>query len=326
MYNDNYYLFNLYSVDPYVLNEKNRAFLLREMNSTLYAELVQDKMIEYLKSDATFKEFPAFQQVKKSYANFAAAKDSEILYQYKGPKVTVGDLRKMLGDKKAEAAKLSPTMWSEALTNVNSQDLLRIYSQNFTEIKEVKAQLDEFKKGLYSDFILTKYLSEEIAKHPEWLTEYYNQNKSKFMWGERADGRVAIIADPKLVKEISKEIKTQKGWEAMKAKYGGKLNDQKQILVAFETGEMAKEAEVFTKYKVPFKTGVFNAEVGARTLVIAIDKILAPEQMSQEDAIEEIKDAVNEQKMNEIIATQKAKTKITVQPEFIKDLEKNFKK
>lgn len=326
LYNDNYYVFNLYSVDPYVLNEKNRAFLLREMNSTLYAELVQDKMIEYLKSDATFKEFPAFQQVKKSYANFAAAKDSEILYQYKGQKITVGDLRKMLGDKKAEAAKLSPTMWSEALTNVNSQDLLRIYSQNFTEIKEVKAQLAEFKKGLYSDFILTKYLSEEIAKHPEWLTEYYNQNKSKFMWGERADGRVAIIADPKLVKEISKEIKTQKGWEAMKAKYGGKLNDQKQILVAFETGEMAKEAEVFTKYKVPFKTGVFKAEVGARTLVIAIDKILAPEQMSQQDAIEEIKDAVNEQKMNEIIATQKAKTKITVQPEFMKDLEKNFKK
>ncbi|KIA82557.1 hypothetical protein OA84_10355 [Kaistella solincola] len=326
LYNDNYYVFNLYSVDPYVLNEKNRAFLLREMNSTLYAELVQDKLIEYLKSDATFKEFPAFQQVKKSYANFAAAKDSEILYQYKKQKVTVGDLRKMLGDKKDEAAKLSPTMWSEALTNVNSQDLLRIYSQNFIEIKEVKAQLAEFKKGLYSDFILTKYLSEEIAKHPEWLTEYYNQNKSKFMWGERADGRVAIIADPKLVKEISKEIKTQKGWEAMKTKYGGKLNDQKQILVAFETGEMAKEAEVFTKYKVPFKTGVFKAEVGARTLVIAIDKILAPEQMSQQDAIEEIKDAVNEQKMNEIIATQKAKTKISVQPEFMKDLEKNFKK
>ena len=114
----------------------------------------------------------------------------------------------MLGDKKAEAAKLSPAMWSEALGNVNSQDLLRIYSQNFASIKDVKAQLNDFKKGLYSDFILTKYLSEEIANHPEWLTEYYNKNKSKYMWGERADGRVAIVADPKLVKEISKEIKT----------------------------------------------------------------------------------------------------------------------
>ena len=326
LYNDNYYVFNLYSVDPYVLTDKNRAFLLREMNNTLYAELVQDKMIEYLKSDSTYKEFPAFQQVKKSYANFAAAKDSENLYQYKGQKITVGDLRTMLGDKKAEAAKLSPAMWSEALGNVNSQDLLRIYSQNFANIKDVKAQLNDFKKGLYSDFILTKYLSEEIANHPEWLTEYYNQNKAKYMWGERADGRVAIVADPKLVKEISKEIKTLKGWEALKTKYAGKLNDQKQVLVAFETGEMAKEADVFTKYKVPFKTGVFDTTVGARTLVIAIDKILPPEQMSQQDAIEEIKDAVTEQKMNEIVETQRAKTKIIIQPEFMKDLEKNFKK
>ena len=89
---------------------------------------------------------------------------------------------------------------------------------------------------------------------------------------------------------------------------------------------MAKEADVFTKYKVPFKTGVFDTTVGARTLVIAIDKILPPEQMSQQDAQEEIKDAVTEQKMNEIVETQKAKTKIIIQPEFMKDLEKNFKK
>ena len=48
--------------------------------------------------------------------------------------------------------------------------------------------------------------------------------------------------------------------------------------------------------------------------------------MTELEAAEELKDAVNEQKLNEIIAVQKAKTKIVVQPEFIKDLEKNFKK
>ncbi|WP_226065528.1 peptidylprolyl isomerase [Kaistella polysaccharea] len=326
LFGENYFIFNIYSVDPYVLNDKNRAFLLREMNSSLYAEILQDKMTEYLKTDQTYKEFPAFQQIKKSFANFSAAKDADLLYQYKGQKVTVGDLRKMMGDKKAEAAKLAPAAWTEAINNVNSQDLMRIYSQNFTTLREVNKELTEFKRGLYSDFILSKYLKDEIAKHPEWLTEYFNQNKSKFMWGERADGRVAIIADPKLEKEIAKEIKNIKGWEALKAKYAGKLNDKKQVLVAFETGEMAKEAEVFTKYKVPFKPGVHKADLGARSLVIVIDKILPPEQMTQEEALDEVRDAVNEQKMNEIIAEQKAKTKIIVQPEFITGLEKNFKK
>ena len=48
--------------------------------------------------------------------------------------------------------------------------------------------------------------------------------------------------------------------------------------------------------------------------------------MTQEEASELLKDAVTEQKLRETIAAQKAKTKIIIQPEFMKDLEKNFKK
>ena len=35
----------------------------------------------------------------------------------------------------------------------------------------IKKELDEFRKGLYSDYIFSKYLNEEITKHPEWLTD-----------------------------------------------------------------------------------------------------------------------------------------------------------
>ena len=203
---------------------------------------------------------------------------------------------------------------------------MRFYSEDFSSQKDIKKELDEFRKGLYSDYIFSKYLNEEIAKHPEWLTKYYNENKSKYMWGNRADGRVAIISDEKLIKEIEKEIKDPKNWESLKTKYYGKLNDKKQILVNFEKGEMEEEAEVFTKYKVPFKTGIHQTKMGERNLVIAIDKILSPAQMTQEEASEMLKDAVTEQKLRETIATQKAKTKIVVQPGFISGLEKNFKK
>ncbi|WP_133439955.1 MULTISPECIES: peptidylprolyl isomerase [Chryseobacterium] len=326
LFGDSYFVFNIYNVEPYVLTEKNRAFFLREMNSTLYAEILQDRMTAYLKTDPSYKEFPAFQNIKKSYQNLVAAKDSELLYQYKNEKVTAGFIKELVGDKKDDAAKLSPAVWAEALNNINSQDVLKIYSQNFTNLKNVKEELEASKKSLYSDYIFSRYLTEEIAKHPEWLTEYYNQHKSKYFWGERAEGRVAIFGDAKLTKDISKEIKDVKAWEFLKGKFAGKLNDKKQVLVNFEKGEMSKEADVFTKYNVPFKTGVHTTKMGDKSLVIAIDKILPPSQMTQEEAAEELKDAVTEKKLNEIIAEQKAKTKIVVQPEFLKDLEKNFKK
>jgi hypothetical protein len=326
LFGEKYFVFNIYNVEPYALTESNRAFFLREMNNSLYAEILQDKMTAYLKTDPSYKEFPAFQQVKKSFQNLMAAKDSEVLYQYQNEKVTAGFLKEMIGDKKDDAAKLAPAVWTDAIENINAQDVVKIYSKNFTNLKNINEELAATKKSLFADYIFSKYLNEEIAKHPEWMTEYYNQNKSKYMWDERAEGRVAITGDDKLTKEISKEIKDPKSWETLKAKFSGKLNDKKQVLVNFEKGEMSKEAEVFTKYKVPFKTGVHQTKMGDKSLIIAIDKILAPSQMTQEEAAEELKDAVNEKKLNEIIAVQKAKTKIVVEPEFLKDLEKNFKK
>jgi len=326
LFGESYFIFNIYNVEPYVLTDKNREFFLRDLNSALYGEVLQDKMIAYLKSDPTYKEFPDYQNVKKSYANFAQAKDNAVLYQYKNHKTTVADLKKIIGDKKAEAEKLSPAFWSDAIEGVNRQDLLSFYSEDFPQQKDIRAQLNEFKKGLYSDYVFSKYLNEEVAKHPEWLTEYYNKNKNKFMWGNRAEGRVAIIADESLNKEIEKGIKDPKNWEVLKAKYYGKLNDKKQVLVNFEKGEMSEDAEVFTKYKVPFKPGVHQTKMEARSLVIAIDKILPPMQMTQTEAADLLKDAVTEEKLQEIINQQKARTQITIQPQFRQDLEKNFKK
>ena len=310
LFGENYFVFNIYNVEPYSLTDKNREFFLREMNSSLYTEILQDKMIAYLKADPSYKELPEFANVKKSFQNFNSAKENSVLYQ----------------DKKEEAEKLSPALWSDAISGVNSQDLLRFYSQDFTAQPAIKKELNEFKKGLYSDYIFSKYLTEEVVKHPEWTTDYYNKNKAKFLWGNRADGRVAIIADEKLNTEIETAIKDSKNWESLKAKYYGKLNDKKQILVHFEKGEMSEDADVFTKYKVPFKTGVHQTKMEERSLVIAIDKILPPTQMTIAEAADLLKDAVTEQKLQEIIAEQKAKTKIVVQPEFKNDLEKNFKK
>ena len=326
LFGENYFVFNIYNVEPYTLTEQNREFFLRDMNSGLYGEKLQDKMIAYLKADGGYKEFPAFQNVKKSYQIFNQTADDAVLYQYKNHKTTVGDLKKIIGDKKAEAEKLTPAFWSDAISGVNRQDLVSFYNAEFTNQKDIKKELNQFKKGLFSDYIYSQYLTQELAKHPEWLTAHYNKNKSKYMWENRADGRVAIIADEKLNKEIEKSIKDPKDWEALKTKYYGKLNDKKQVLVHFEKGEMSEDADVFTKYKVPFKTGVHQTKMEERSLVIAIDKILPPTQMTQAEAADLLRDAVTEEKLQEIIAQQKAQTKIIIQPEFLKDLEKNFKK
>lgn len=326
LYGESYFVFNIYDTEPYILTEKNKTFFQREMTSTLYAEVLQDKMTAYLKSNSSYKEFPEFQKVKKSYQDFNSTSDNAVLYQYKSYKTTVGNLKKIIEDRKSEAEKLPAPVWNEILSGVNSRDLMSFYRRDFANQKNIKKELDEYKKILYSDYVFSKYLGEEIEKHPEWISDYYNKNKSKYIWEKRADGRVAIIAEEKLTKEIEKEIEDPKKWENLKAKYQNKLNDKKQVLVYFEQGEMSEEADVFTKYKVPFKTGIHHTKMGERFLVIAIDKILQPTQMTQDEATAMLRDTVSEEKLKEIITQQKLKTNIQIQPEFMRDLEKNFKK
>lgn len=324
---DRYYVFNIYQLYPYELDDKNREFFFNEMQNTLYADLIEEKLIAYIKSQPGFKEFPLTKNLSTSYAAFSGySKTGDVLYQYKNFRTTVGDVKKIISEHAAEAAKLTPEQWKEAFGNLEDQNLISAYSEDFPNRPEIRKQLSDTRRSLYSDYIFSKYLRDEIQAHPEWVTEYYNKNKSQFIWEKRAKGRVAIIADPALVPEIKKQIKDPKNWEALKKKYYGKLNAQNQILVHFEEGEMSEGADVFTKYNVPFSKGVHTAKMEKRDLVLAIEDILPPTQMTQAEATEMVKEALTDQRLADVIAQQRAVTKIIVQPEFLQDLEKNFKK
>jgi peptidyl-prolyl cis-trans isomerase SurA len=63
-----------------------------------------------------------------------------------------------------------------------------------------------------------------------------------------------------------------------------------------------------------------------RLLIIAIDDILPPSQMSREQAEEQLKTDVTEEILTKTIQEQRNKTKITIEPAFTAELEKNFKK
>ncbi|MGC4128600.1 MAG: peptidylprolyl isomerase [Bergeyella sp.] len=322
-----YFVLNIYQITPYELNEGTYELFFQDMQSSVYRQLLQEKLSTYLKSQPGYKEFPLFQNLKKSYQAFDAYKnEGDALFQYKNFKTTVKDFKDIIGDKKDEAAKLTPQEWDEVYKEFADENLIKSYSLDFPNLPEVKQELEQTKKMLYSDYVFSKYLKEQVQKHPEWLAEYYNKNKSKYIWEKRAVGRVAIISDSKLVKDVEKEIKDTQKWEALKTKYYGKLNEKNQILVHFEQGEMPESSDVFTKYKVPFSKGIHTVKMEERDLVIAIDEILEPSQMTQEEAADLIKDAVTEQKLQELVAEQRAKTKIIAEPAFIKDLEKNFKK
>lgn len=324
---DQFFVFNIYALTPYELDAKNKEFFKSEMMKSQYGELVQKELIDYLKKQPNYKEAPEFKNIQKSYATLLADKKGlESLFSYNNHKMSVDDLKKLIADKVKDVEKLTPEEWKNLLNIINSQFVYNSYAQDFYSRKDVKPELDAEKRNLYSEFIFSNWLKNDVKNHPEKLTAYYNAHKDKYMWESRAEGRVAIFDDETLAPKIMAEIADSKNWDALQKKYEAKKDAKKQDIVNFQSGDMSETAEVFTKYKVPFKKGVFTTKMGTKTLVIAIDGILPPSQMTEKEAEEYLKDAVTEEQLSKILADQRAKTKIVVQPEFLKDLEKNFKK
>ena len=321
-----YFVFYIFDKRNYDLTEETEAFLKREMMNSSYKDLIIRKLVEHEKRSNKYTELPAFASVRSSFASFKNfSNPASLLLQYGTHTLSFGEMKKNLGDDFKEVKEIGVAEWQRIVDILSSGFVYQKYSEDFVNSPEIKNELDHYKQTLYSSYIFT-YLKGEMDKNPKRLRDYYNNNKTKYQHEAAAKGRIAILSDVSLLNEIKKEIENPKNWEALKARYANRLNSKNQVLVDFKDGEMPADAEIFSTYKVPFKKGLGSAKIGDRYLVVAIDGILPASTMSFEEAQDFVRDDLREQMLQDLISKQREKTQIVVQPAFISDLERNFKK
>lgn len=323
---DKYFIFMVYSLIPYQNSEKHQKMFVKEMMESQYADVAYEKLINYLLKTPQYKEFPDFEKIKKSYQDFMAFKNPKaLLYKYGKNAFIFENLKKLIAENFKNADKLPVNQWKLFIESKRNNDVFVAYSKEFSELPQVKTEMLKLKQNLLADYIFSYYIDNELKKEA-LLNDYYQKHKDKFISDSRADGRVAILTDTSLEKDINKEIQNPKNWENLNKKYYGKLNDKQQLVVHFEKGEMSENADVFKKYNVPFKKGVYTVKMDNKLLIIAIDGILPPSQLSREEADEQLKTEITEDILAKSILEQRNKTSVVVQPAFIAELEKNFKK
>ncbi|WP_028121526.1 hypothetical protein [Epilithonimonas tenax] len=327
LFGDKYFIFNIYNIQPYVLTEDNRKFFQKEMLATSYGEEVTAKLVDWLKTQDKFTETPDFVEIKKSYQNYLNPKNPKaVLFSYGKNEVRYEDFKKAI-DAQYKSLELIPTsQWSELVNYQAQQYLVGVYAKNFATLPEVKPEVEELRKNLFSEYIFSEYLKDQVKNNPKLYTDYYNENKSKFVWEKRAVSRAAVISDPKLLKDVEKEITDPQKWDALKEKYKNQVNAKNQVLVHFEEGKIQESGDIFKKHNVPFKKGTFTTKISDRDVVVAIDALLPEQQMTQAEAEPEMEDAVTEKLLQKTIAEQRAKTKVEIQPAFMAELKRNFKK
>lgn len=325
---DNWFVFNIYNLLPYELNDDNFDFFKRELFASQYSSVLYEDLAKWIRTQNTYEEYPIYNTLKKSYNSFLQIKNlDDVIYEYWGNKVTVKDFKEDL-EKSANdnISKIGEEDWKTYVALKNQNDILGIYTEKFYEIPQVKEELDDFTRNLNSEYIYNFWLSNEISAHPEKIKEYYDKNKSKFVTEELAVGRVAILSDENMKDQVVKEIKNSKKWQELKNKYKDLVDDENKILVHLEEGEMPKSADVFVKYRVPFKLGIYDVKVGDRLLIIAIDKLQTSRQLNFEESKQQATTEVREKILADTLEQQRKKTNVYIDPIFVKELEKTYKK
>lgn len=323
---DKYFIFNVYSLIPYQNSEKHNKMFIKELMQSQYADVAYEKLVNSLVKSSKYKEYPDFEKVKKSYQDFINFKNPKApFYKYGNNIFMYEDLKKSIAENFKNADKLPSNQWKLFLESKRDNDVFISYGKEFSDLPEVKSEMTKLKQNLLAEYIFNHYVENELKK-TQLLDEYYQNHKDKFILESRADGRVAILTDLSLEKDITKEIENPKNWENLNKKYYGKLNEKQQIVVHFEKGEMSENADVFRVNNVPFKKGIHKVKMNDKLLIIAIDDILPPSQMSRTDAEEQLKTEVTEEILTKTIREQRNKTKITIESAFMAELEKNFKK
>lgn len=324
---DNYFFFHVYQIVPYQLTAENKAFFQSEMMQSSFAQKLDNELSNLTLSSSDFKVNNDFETVKANYNAYKNFKNpNAVLLSYKGSALTYAALKQQVETQFKNVENTTPAQWSTLLDGIKRSFAYGAYTTEFLNRPEIKKELTDVRRSAYSQYIFTDYLKSEVAKNPQWLSTYYNQHQADFKWEAVATGRVAITADASLEKELSRLMANSGNWASLKNKYKNKLSKDNKVLVAFQEGEMGESADIFKQYNVPFKPGVHVTKMGTRTVVVAIDKIQPQEQMSFEESKDTLESLVTEEKLKEVIQAQRAKTKIVVEPQFLSDLEANFKK
>lgn len=132
------------------------------------------------------------------------------------------------------------------------ETILKYHEDNLEKENLEYAQvINEYREGLLLFDLMETKIWNAVKEDTVGLKNYYNQNKSKYVWPERIDGIVATASKKEHIEKVKKAFKKGEDTEAIKAE----LNTDGKQNVIFTKGVMAKGDQSLSD-DVKFKKGI----------------------------------------------------------------------
>jgi peptidyl-prolyl cis-trans isomerase SurA len=146
---------------------------------------------------------------------------------------------------------------------------------------EFKALVNEYHDGILLYEIMTDKVWNKAMKDTTGLREFFNANRSKYMWGNRVDAIVYECLNMDIANQVSKMIQN----DTINSKHVlDKINKESELNLRVRTNKFDKESTNFLKDRTLNK-GINKAfELDGKFYVIKVNELLNPKEKEFSEA------------------------------------------
>ncbi|MBS1646100.1 MAG: peptidylprolyl isomerase [Bacteroidetes bacterium] len=251
----------------------------------------KESFVAKLKKEYNFKEYPKekeaihkaidstyFQGTWKAKDKFKKAKiaTDKYIFTLKNNKEVVNygvlDFGDYLETHQTRRAKIDVASVVNAQYHAYIDDRLIAYEETQLEKKypDYRALLEEYRDGILLFDLTDKKVWSKAVKDSAGLEKYYENNKTNYMWGERAEVSTYKCANEKVAKELNKMLAAKKTEKEIL----DKLNKKNALDISVENVTYLKgeNKEADANWKGGSKTEAKQAD--GRVYVVLVNKIL----------------------------------------------------
>jgi peptidyl-prolyl cis-trans isomerase SurA len=234
---------------------KNAAWFIKNLDSNYYIGKWSTKK---LKSDKVLFELDGKEFGQKMFASYLE-----------------NNYRNIRKDRNEEVIRLQLKNWEkQAILDYEESKLASKYP-------EFKALINEYHDGILLYEIMTDKVWNKAIKDTVGLKSYFEQNRSKYMWGNRLDALVYECLNEKIANEVYTMIKN----DTITSKHViDKINKDSELNLRVKTNKFDVEQTAYLKGK-EFSSGVNKPyEFNGKYIVIKVNEKLAPKMKELNEA------------------------------------------
>jgi peptidyl-prolyl cis-trans isomerase SurA len=255
------------------------------------AEQTKKSFIEKLKVEYgyTIEEAELTKLIEKADSNVFEGKIyvgkkamQKPLIRMKGHTITVSDFNEYMRTKGRSKATMSPGDYVRASAAKMGEDKLLQLEDSKLEEKYTPFRLlmKEYREGILLFEMTDQMVWSKAVKDTAGLSSFYETNKQKFMWPERASVVIYTCSNAEIAKKVRKMVKDGKD----KSEIAGELNKESQLNLQLQEGTFAAEDNALLS-KAAWKVGLSeDIPDNDQVVILQFKEILPPSIKKLEEA------------------------------------------